>query len=86
MRIDVRHSRDCPLCKCSNIYLYKFQLQEKADIAVYRSPGNTSSDKFFCEVCLAPDGQRCQIICTKRIDGGRCWPTLHKGKIKEVKQ
>ncbi len=80
VRTDVRHSRDCPICKCSKVYSYKFQFKEKASMAINRLPGNTLSDRFICDVCMAPELDRCEIICTKRINGGRCWPTIHKGK------
>lgn len=79
MRRDVRHSRDCPFCKCLNVYLYKFQLKEKANIAINRAPGNTTTDRFLCDICMAPESDRCQVICTKRVSGGRCWPSIHKG-------
>ncbi len=79
VRTNVRHSRDCPFCKCNSVYSYKFQFKQKGEIAVERSPGNTITDKFICDVCIAPDREKCEIICIKRIDGGRCWPTIHEG-------
>ncbi len=81
VRTDVRHSRDCPICKCVNVYLYKIQFQERGHIAINRSPGNTSSDRFLCDVCMAPEGERCEIICSRRLNGGRCWPSIHAGII-----
>ncbi len=85
LRSDVRYLRDCLICKCSQIYNYKFAGARQGALAPMVISGNKRAEHmFFCDVCLAPEPEKCTMICKKRQNRGRCWPTFHAGILKRI--
>ncbi len=83
LKSDVRYVRDCILCKCCKIYQYKFKNAKEGELASIVLLGNNRSDHLFiCDVCLASNEEKCQILCSRRNGKGRCWPTFHQGRKK----